>query len=181
MFQEVFMDVATALAEVRDSNGELWVPDGRGNLYDVRILGNWSDKHWMNTPGPVYCGQTDNCGTGPLAAPNNVCVDDQGYEVIFRQPTTELELHQTLQAAAWDPFSGYAVDGNSHWSYQAIREWWSRRKELEQEISKLKHFATTYQDWLDYLRGDLHLYLRVYAFFLEEGHIPTFHDVLPNV
>src|SRR6516225_8472665 len=46
------------------------------------FLATWSDKTWMNTPGPLYCGNGDNCGTGPLQAPYNVQLDPEGYEVV---------------------------------------------------------------------------------------------------
>lgn len=45
---------------------------------DHPFLGTWEEKHWMSTPGPIYCGGTDNCGTGPVAAPNNVELDERG-------------------------------------------------------------------------------------------------------
>jgi len=60
----------------------------------------------MNTPGPFYCGDGDNCGTGPLVAPNNVALDEDGYEVIYRQPVNRYELRQVLEAAWADPLVG---------------------------------------------------------------------------
>jgi len=56
------------------------------------FTGEWSDNKWLNTPGPIYCGMTDNCGTGPAEAPNNIGHDADGYEVVFRQPVNLYEL-----------------------------------------------------------------------------------------
>jgi len=98
--------------------------------------GQWKDRNWMNIPGTVYCGQTDNCLTGPLVAPNNVYVDEGGYEIIFRQPTTLYELQQVIKAASVDPFQGYSMDGDSHWTIEAVTAWWSRVGELKDNLAR---------------------------------------------
>lgn len=124
MYVDSFMDVSIALADIGEHHGA------------GGFTGRWADKHWMNTPGPLYCGETDNCGTGPLAAPNNVQVDAEGYEVIFRQPVNRYELCQVARAAGADPFAGYGADGDTRWSYQELRTWWAERRALEQELDR---------------------------------------------
>ncbi|HEY7357346.1 MAG TPA: hypothetical protein VH590_12795, partial [Ktedonobacterales bacterium] len=95
MYEDIFLDVSAALEALGHRHG------------DGGFLGEWKDNRWMNTPGSIYCGETDNCGTGPLAAPNNVAVDEKGFEIIYRQPVNRYELHQVVDAAWVDPFSGY--------------------------------------------------------------------------
>ncbi len=62
----------------------------------------WEDRNPWNIPGPIYVGDDDSCGTGPMAAPNNVYMPEtndesrflparlHGYggEFVFRQPST---------------------------------------------------------------------------------------------
>lgn len=156
------------------------------------MLGRWEDVRWLNTPGPLYCGDRDNCGTGPLNAPNNVFVDADGYEFIFRRPTNLYELHQVLKAAWADPLDGYAADGNAHWTYDTIKAWWQRRSDIEAEISRriatlINHtFLGEYAEraclerWRDYLREGMREYLRIYAYFLEHSHVPEAVATLPD-
>jgi hypothetical protein len=118
------MDISTALTELGYKQGP------------APFSGKWNDCHWMNIPGTIYCGQTDNCFTGPPVAPNNVYVDGPGYEVIFRQPNTLYELQQVIKAANSDPFDGYSMDGDSHWTIEAVKGWWSRVGELKDYIKR---------------------------------------------
>jgi hypothetical protein len=158
--------------------------------------GKWTDKHWMNTPGPIYCGDCDNSGTGPLEAPNNVQMDPKGYEVIYRQPVNPYELGQTLGAAWADPGHGYAMDGDAHWSYFAVRAWWvEKRPEVERALaheyesfrqkrneSRLDYaYFAGVRRWQAYMRDGLRDYLRAYAFFLEMGRAPGARDALPEM
>ncbi len=130
MHTDVFMDVAAALntLDIRPHSNEIF-------------SGQWVDKHWMNTPGPIYCGQTDNCGTGPIQAPENVHVDARDYEVIYRQPVNFLELEAVVNAASCDPFGGYGADGDLHWTSEAIRHWWENRENLLGEVTRLHREA----------------------------------------
>jgi hypothetical protein len=115
-----------------------WDEGGRATDF----LATWSDKTWMNTSGPLYCGNGDNCGTGPLHAPNNVQCDPEGYEVIFRQPINRFELRQVMTAASADPLHGYGCDGDTHWSLQAIRTWWAQeRREVEVSLVREHHYS----------------------------------------
>ena len=177
MANDPFFDVSAALT--------IWDDTPALTYFD----GKWSDKHWMNTPGPIYCGDTDNCGTGPIEAPNNVQLDSRGYQVVFRQPVNRYELRQVLQAVEHDPFHGYGRDGDAHWSYPTIQTWWSDvRPEIEQEVArerKSRLYRGATEDgltrWLDYIRHSLHEYLRAYAFYLEEGRVPVEDDELPTL
>jgi hypothetical protein len=182
MEQEQLFDVSAALAA--------WDEGETAN----HLLATWSDKTWMNTPGPLYCGNGDNCGTGPLQAPNNVQVDPQGFEVIFRQPVNHFELRQVLQAAWADPMSGYGCDGDAHWSLQCIRTWWAeerleveatlaREREAQLALGSAKNYAyfAGLDRWLEYVRHDVHPYLQRYAFFLEEGYVPDPRAALPTL
>ncbi|MEH0154112.1 hypothetical protein V6R21_08170 [Limibacter armeniacum] len=81
---------------------------------------------WLNTPGPIYTTQTDNCGTGQPEAPNNVGGDENYYEFIFKQPLSTIELNQIKNAADIDPFGGYYFDGNNYWTNERIITWWSK-------------------------------------------------------
>src|SRR5262249_22764575 len=140
--------------------------------------------------GPIYCGDCDNSGTGPPQAPNNVQVDVQGFQVIFRQPANFYELRQVLQAAYHDPFTSYAMDGDARWSYPALHAWWrEKRPAIEQEIERIRQLlvidhpeaAIGVERWLDYYRDGLREYLRAYAFFLEERRAPGPRDALPEL
>ncbi len=184
MPNELYFDVTAALARWEDH-------EALGPFTE-----KWSDKHWMNTPGPIYCGETDNSGTGPLEAPNNVQMDPKGYEVIYRQPVNRYELGQTLGAAWADAYHGYALDGDAHWSYYAVRAWWvEKRPEVERALmheyesfrqkqneSRLDYaYFAGVRRWQEYMRNGLRDYLRAYAFFLEEGRVPREGDRLPEM
>jgi hypothetical protein len=182
MEQEPLFDVSAALAA--------WDEEESANYF----LATWSDKTWMNTPGPLYCGNGDNCGTGTLQAPNNVQVDPEGFEVIFRQPVNRFELRQVLQAAWADPLSGYGCDGDAHWSLPAIRMWWAEeRREVEATLAREREtqlalgsakdyaYSAGLERWLQYVRHGLQPYLQRYAFFMEEGHVPDSSAVLPTL
>ena len=166
MISEIFMDVAAALAELGEHHGK------------PTFTGRWSEKHWMNTPGPIYCGQSDNCGTGPAEAPDNVHGDAEGHEVIYRQPVNLLELEQVINAANCDPWGGYGADGNLHWTYETIKQWWAGRGTLIAEVTRLHQEANqSYQIWLnktlfgvDFRLVDLQVYTKMLEW-------PEFADV----
>lgn len=180
MYEDIFLDVSKVLKSLERHHG------------DKDFQGKWKDKHWMNTPGPLYCGDTDNCGTGPYEAPNNVELDGESRQIIFRQPVNRYELRQVIQAAYYDPFSGYGVDGDLHWIYATIKGWWNeQRREVEQEVLRLhearlppginydRDYYPELSKWLVYLKDGMYNYLQVYAFFLDNGRIPVEGDRLP--
>jgi len=177
-----------------DVSAALSAWDAPGALAEFNA--SWADRTWMNCPGPLYTGDGDNCGTGPLNAPNNVAVDPKGYEVIFRQPTSRYELQQVIQAAWADPLNGYGLDGNEHWTYRSIQAWWAHeRVELEtillrERETQIASSAKDYKDysylaavsrWLDYLHHGMYEYLQAYAFFLEHGRAPNADEVRPDL
>lgn len=106
---------------------ELLIPTGfEISIYDG---GEFKDINWLNTPGPVYTTFTDNCGTGQIAALNNIGGDEDYREVIFKQPFTHKELKEILVAAAIEPFGAYYFDGTQHWNKDNITEWWRKSEE----------------------------------------------------
>ena len=182
MYEDIFLDVTTALETLGHRHG------------DEYFQGKWEEKHWMNTPGPIYCGDTDNCGTGPDAAPYNVALDEHSYQIIYRQPINLNELSQVWDAAWADPFSGYGADGNLHWTRETIKTWWTEQKpKVEQEVRRLINIRLVlntnntqayYRElrwWQGYLQTGLYKYLQVYAFFLDNGRIPTESERLPEL
>ena len=177
MYENVWMNVAQEL-ELLQTNSE----------YDVKecFSNDWNNRHWMNTPGTIYCAQFDSCGTGMPEAPHNVRHGENGYEIVYRQPLDYNELKQVVSAANCDPLGGYGCDGDAHWNRELLREWWANRERLKAEIALLKETdksmeAHEYDDWLLYLDGDALLYLRVYAFFLENQRAPHADETLPEL
>ena len=160
----------------------------------TEFKGLWADKLWSNTPGPFYGANTDSCGTGPLQAPYNSGLDMNGFEYIFKQPSTIQELHEVLNAATVNVLSGYGCDGDDNWTISLIREWWSRRDELLKLCLSSEFLAPELADspdqWvliyrrnaryrLQYVRTELALYLGPYSFFVEEGRWPDENDPVP--
>lgn len=180
IYQEIFKDIALALPQ-------LGVQHGQGEL-----LGRWEHKRPWNVPGPLYTGDVDNSGPGLYEAPNNVFIDERGFPFIFRQPVNMFELRQVLLAADHDPFRSYGADGNEHWDLASIRVWWRERKVTDTSMAARQaeqlasgHLAPEYlialDRWREYLQKETGLYLRVYAFFLDEGRVPESDDTLPDL
>ena len=155
----------------------------------------WAEKHWLNVPGPFYTGETDTCWTGRLSAPRHVLYGGEYYnEFVYRQPKTRAEVQCLLSAAEDDPFDGYDCDGDSRWTTEAVRAWWSERRQVEEHVAVLlaewtAEDADRYEveaadgarDFLAYLAGDLETDLRAYIFRLEEGRYPDPGDQLPDL
>jgi hypothetical protein len=178
MDSTLLFDVSTALDALGYHHG------------DRPFLGKWEERHWMSTPGPIYCAEAGN-GSGLLIAPNNVHTDDEGLiEIVYRQPRNLSELHQVVQAAVADTFQGYGMDGNQHWSSERLKEWWAGpRRMIEQEVRRRYELQCAQglyapwiglHQWLDYLQKGLYKYLQVYAFFLDTGRLPLINERLPN-
>jgi hypothetical protein len=71
-------------------------------LGDARgaFLGRWSERKWLNVPGPFFGAETDNCGTGRIHAPELVLYEaDYFTEYVYRQPRTPEELQHLVDAA----------------------------------------------------------------------------------
>jgi hypothetical protein len=160
----------------------------------TEFKGLWADKLWPNTPGPFYGADTDSCGTGPLQAPYNSGFDTNGFEYIFKQPSTVQELNEVIKAAAMNVLSGYACDGDAHWTISLIQEWWKQRHELLRLCLSSPYLApelvdspdTTIRIYrrnaryrLQYVRSELAGYLSWYSFLVEEGRSPHETDTIP--
>jgi hypothetical protein len=107
----------------------------------VEFLGRWGERNPWNVPGPFYVGDDDACGTGPANAPNNVILvvqvdepflgqSDFGGEFLYRQPTSNFELRQVIDAADVNVMSAYGLDGNLHLNHQRVVDWWRRMREV---------------------------------------------------
>lgn len=161
----------------------IWAMDkGRSLPSRASHGGQWRDRRWMNTPGPIYTGKSDFVLMGPTIASNFVALDDEQVDVVFRQPVTEADLGEVLQAADSDPFGGYACDGNTHWTIGDVREWWHRVPEIRRHIEDHLLNDTWYQHpsevpmlrrigqaWAAFLDTDAEPYARTYCHFLETG------------
>ncbi|GAA3673677.1 hypothetical protein C8D88_119100 [Lentzea atacamensis] len=154
----------------------------------------WALKHWLNVPGPFYTGETDTCWTGRQSAPRHVLYGGEYQnEFVYRQPKTKAEVECLLSAADDDPFDGYAYDGDSRWTPDAVRAWWDQRGQVEEHLAALidewtadgnsyaLDAAEGARDFLAYLAGDLRTDLRAYLFRLEQGRYPGAGDQLPDL
>ncbi|CRK55511.1 hypothetical protein [Alloactinosynnema sp. L-07] len=160
----------------------------------TNLAGKWDECNWRNVPGPFYAAATDTCVTGRLVAPRNVLYDDGWQEFIYRQPTHPAEVSAVMEAAWSDPFGGYAVDGDNHWTVAAVRGWWRDRGRLREWVAaRLAEFADGTPDgspdnqdtegglreFANYVDGGLDRYLRGYLFWLDTGRAPHTGERLP--
>ncbi|MER7801091.1 ferredoxin [Streptomyces parvulus] len=156
--------------------------------------GQWSERTWLNVPGPFYGADTDNCGTGRIHAPGLVLYEaDHFTEYVYRQPRTAEELADLVEAAEAEAFGGYGCDGDAHWTPAAVREWWrdrgrireylaDRRADWEADDAKAgQGVAGAAARYAAYLDGELACHLRVYLFRLEKRRSPTPADRLPQL
>ncbi|MCX7407556.1 MAG: hypothetical protein NTZ32_05670 [Planctomycetales bacterium] len=151
-------------------------------LIQHRIFcGKFEERNAFNIPGPFYGAQTDTCETGPLEAPENVMLDGDWQEFVFRQPTTAEELRRVIGAARCDPFLGYGADGDQHWNLRLIREWW---RGLEGRMAQSGELAVTNpntEQRVSFSTSQAEIYLRRYAFFVDNRRLPTPTDHLPDL
>jgi hypothetical protein len=144
----------------------------------------FSEKNPLNIPGPIYGAKTDTCCTGPQEAPDNVLLDNNGQEFVFRQPSIADEFRDLVSAAISECFCGYGADGNSRWRVSLVREWWQTREDMLRtgidEDEKIC-IPASFQRWRQLLQGEAEGYLRVYAFFVENGRVPSEYDFLPEM
>lgn len=146
---------------------------------------HWLKKHPFNFPGPFYAGESDTCGTGIAAAPENVVNEPHIGEYIFRQPGSYYELQCVLNATAIEVFDSYSADGNEHWTYAACRQWWGNRAQILRHLSRPEVVAANdgqAQRYAEYLRGPAEMDLRRYCYFLENGtYPPAASTALPDL
>lgn len=146
---------------------------------------HWSEKHYLNFPGPFYTGDSDTCGTGDQEAPDNVLYDGPHVqEYIFRQPQSFAEFLCVLDAAAVEVLDSYSCDGNDHWTYLLCQEWWRGKAEIIRRLNTPAFRETNgnrVQLYIDYLDGAAETDLRKYCYFLENGRYPTATEPLPSL
>ncbi|MFI9550515.1 ferredoxin [Nonomuraea endophytica] len=154
--------------------------------------GLWAERDWRNVPGPFYGAMTDTCSTGRLHAPKHVLYTDEfGQEFVYRQPKSPAELQNLLDAAEAEAFSGYACDGDEHWTSETVRTWWADRARLRNwAVQATENWAASnwpnqreeasiFSEYADYLDGSCRQDLRVYMFWLDHRRSPTPSDRLP--
>ncbi|MFJ6581192.1 ferredoxin [Streptomyces sp. NPDC091368] len=165
-------------------------------LHDARgaFQGRWSDRKWLNVPGPFYGADTDNCGAGRIHAPGLVLYEaDHFTEYVYRQPRTREELRHLVDAAEAEAFSGYGYDGDTHWTSETVREWWRDRGRVQEYLANRladwetddakagQGVAAAAVAYADYIDGELAAHLRAYLFWLEERRPPEGADRLPRL
>ncbi|MFE3186246.1 ferredoxin [Streptomyces violascens] len=165
-------------------------------LGDARasFQGRWSERKWLNVPGPFYGADTDNCGTGRLHAPELVLYEGEYFtEYVYIQPRTREQFQHLVDAAQQDPFSGYGCDGDEYWTPEAVREWWRDRGRIREYLADRRGTweaddqksgqatAAAAHDYAAYIDGELAAHLRLYLFWLDERRPPTLKDTLPQL
>ncbi len=145
--------------------GELTKEQLVGLDWDINDLGGFKNEeiYWLNTPGPIYTTQTDNCGTGQPEALNNVGGDEDYYEFIFKQPFNEKELIEIKSSADVDPLGGYYIDGNKYWTNEKIIEWWEKIESI------IDYMVNRYEEELQ-LPSNPHNRLYDFGKGLKEAH-----------
>ncbi|MCX4547348.1 hypothetical protein OG709_29475 [Streptomyces sp. NBC_01267] len=156
--------------------------------------GRWEDRLWLNVPGPFYTGIADNCWTGRLHAPRHVLYGGEYFgEYVYRQPATTAEVLNLVTAAQEDPYRGYACDGDSRWTPEAVRDWWRDRGRVTEYLESLlprwsssdrsdeREAAEGLRDFAAYTAEGLDADLRKYLFRLEEGCYPKSSGPLPEL
>ncbi|MFI0899393.1 ferredoxin [Streptomyces sp. NPDC020983] len=172
---DLYFDAVPLLGDARDS-----------------FRGQWSERQWLNVPGPFYGAETDNCGTGRIHAPGLVLYEaDYFTEYVYRQPRNPEELRQLVDAAQQEVFGGYGCDGDSHWTPASVREWWRERRRVVEYLADRRAdweaddakagqgVAAAALEYTAYIEGGLASHLRVYLFWLEERRSPAATDRLP--
>ncbi|MBR7839168.1 hypothetical protein KDL01_38250 [Actinospica durhamensis] len=160
----------------------------------VTFSNPWPQLCPLNVPGPFYTGETDNCWTGRIHAPDHIMYGGTYFsEYVYRQPHDPAAVTAIAMAAFEDPFAGYGYDGDAHWSPQAVRTWWRDRDEVRQSVlatvsvlesedgSASAEAALGARVYLDYLGGELEADLRRYLFRLDQGHYPVRGERLPEL
>lgn len=161
-----------------------WDPVPTAREYtDTMGTGRWEDRSWLNVPGPFYAGVTDDGLNGPFYLPEHVLSSDQCYEFVHRQPVNPREVVALVEMANYEPFGGYAWDGDRHWTPEGVRQWWSGRDAVKRWIEHERNGAQNEPYGLDsyasYLENGLEDYLRGYLFWLTERREPRVGEKLP--
>jgi len=160
----------------------------------VSFKNRWPELCPLNVPGPFYTGQTDNCWTGRLHAPDYIMYGGEYFaEYVYRQPRDAAGVAAVVTAAGQDPCCGYGCDGDAHWTPEAVRAWWRDRDEVRLSVNatlaelqaenreEYEEAALGALAYLAYLDDGLEEDLRRYLFRLEEGRYPLDGDALPHL
>ena len=161
-------------------------------LPESYLKGRWDQRNRLNVPGPFYCGETDTCWTGRIYAPAHVLYDDDGLEFVYRQPANSAQMHAVLSAAFAEVFSGYAADGDDHWTPNGVRDWWRERRHVLEWISRANdrirdghaeggEMLFGLAAYAQYFANGLETYLRCYSFWLDNRRSPRPNDRLPHI
>lgn len=137
---------------------------------------HWRKKNPLNFPGPFYTGESDTCATGIYEAPDNVLLDADACEFIFKQPQNYSEFLHVLEAAAVEVFDSYSCNGNNNWTYQKCKDWWKNKDDLLNDLrSEEFEFRNgdSVQLYINYLNGPAETDLRKYCYLLENGVYPV--------
>jgi hypothetical protein len=115
---------------------------------------------------------TDSSWVGRMSAPRHVLYSATDQEFLSRQPRTLGELRKVMDAAGDDPFGGWALDGDHHWTYASVREWWRGRSRIVDWVQRqaadwaslnfewrgvdlIRDAESGLRDYSDYLDGEL--------------------------
>ncbi|MEV7585838.1 ferredoxin [Streptomyces erythrochromogenes] len=160
------------------------------------FTGVWAERHWLNVPGPFYGANTDTMEFGRAFAPRHVAYDCE-HEFVYRQPVTAIETEHLVEAARIEPYSGYACDGDDHWTAGSVRDWWRDRgrvrawalaaaqeREAEEDPRYRGHHedaARGHRDFVAHIDDGLEAYLRGYLFWLDQRREPRPDEPLPRL
>ncbi|MEV6675988.1 ferredoxin [Streptomyces erythrochromogenes] len=160
------------------------------------FTGVWAERHWLNVPGPFYGANTDTMEFGREAAPHHVAYARE-HEFVYRQPVNAFETEALVEAARIEPYSGYACDGDDHWTVGSVRDWWRDRgrvrawalaaaaeREAEEDERYRGHHqdaAQGHRDFAAHIDDSLEAYLRGYLFWLDQRREPRPGEALPRL
>ncbi|MEV6931422.1 hypothetical protein AB0M46_43970 [Dactylosporangium sp. NPDC051485] len=158
--------------------------------------GKWEERNWRNVPGPFYGAMTDTCLMGRKYSTRHFLYSDEDdedcAEFLYRQPADVAELKVVLLGMQADPWSGWARDGNAHWTHALVREWWRDRGRVLEWISAAqrrwiyfgeedREAVAGLLDYRAYIQRGLARDLRLYMYFLDHGAGPARLDRLPEL
>ncbi|BFV60441.1 hypothetical protein KCMC57_up55450 [Kitasatospora sp. CMC57] len=157
--------------------------------------GRWAERNWRNVPGPFYGTETEAGSIGPRDVAEVTYYDGTpGGDFVSRQPDDVWQV-QALVADLRLGYRGFAMDGDRHWTPDAVRSWWSERgrvREWALETAEEWSGVTRPEDrdryldaahglraYVDHIDGGLEAYLRGYLFWLTEHRVPEVCEPLP--
>lgn len=132
-------------AAVEQLRGRVLIRGGRECFEppESYFLGNWVNRHPLNTPGPFYGAETYTSCEGPHYAPQSLLYDEDGAGFVWRQPSDDTQTHALMTGASSDLLSGYSQDGNDRWTPVLVRNWWAERTSHQPSIDQLVALANS--------------------------------------